>query len=119
MTPFEHKLKSMPLATPSPELRRRIFGRKPERSAVRQWLQYPVQLGWATAFALFMGIAGFSAAHIQQWISTSSSTLPDYTLEVQIVEAQTKQNHFDLSSTPSTRFLKGNIKATVEVFKEI
>lgn len=117
MNPFEKRLKQIPLSKPSQELRTQLFGKVSILEKAISWFNRPIQLRWAMAMALFMGILGYSAATLQSQI-INSTTLPDLTYEVRIVENQSKQQNFDLSQE-QPNFLSGLVTASVEVNKEL
>lgn len=117
MNPFEKRLKQIPLSKPSQELYSKLFGKPFILEKPISWFNRPIQLRWAMALALFMGIFGYSAATLQSHI-INSTTLPDLTYEVRIVENQSKQQNFDLSQEQPD-FLSGLVIASVEVNKEI
>jgi hypothetical protein len=106
MNDLEPRLRGLPLARPSAQLRERIFQGMPEeqgpqrvrppRRRLAPIFQVRIPLGWAAAAALLMGLVGFTAAR------QSASTLPQQTpaprisrtIEVQIVEVPAGRRHF-------------------------
>jgi len=118
---FERYLKSLPLRNPSPQLRRRIFGRPPLSTRLVSLFQRPVRLGWAAMFSLALGFGGFSLDRVVD--ATTSKPIAKKYVEVEVhlvsVPSEPSDRHdFDLS-TRSNGFLGGEVSFEVEKRKEL
>jgi hypothetical protein len=114
MDDFELRLKSVPLARPSEEMKRRIFGTGPGRPRITEVFRRRIPLGWAALIALFTGLAGM---YLSQWLS-GPAPLPSEMVIVQIIEAPSEQNPFDFTE-PAADFMPGELTGRIETPKEI
>ena len=115
MDDFEARLKSVPLAKPSADIKRRIFGTEPSRSRLIGIFRRRIPLGWAAAFALATGIAGMSGS--QMWGGRAAAPLQPV-VHVQIIKALTDRNIFDFTE-PAADFMPGDLTVRIETPKEI
>ena len=113
MDDFELQLKSVPLAKPSQDIRRRIFGAAPSRPGLFDFFRSRVPLGWAATFALFTGLAGM---YFSQFLQPPPAPTKAFT--IQIIEAPSGKNLFDY--TQAAEWLpEGDMSARLITDKEI
>jgi hypothetical protein len=110
MNDFETRLKCVPLAKPSRELKSRIFGAQAITPAIVRLLRFRVPLGWAAGFALMAGLAGLVAS--QLWSKGPPESLRPVT-HIQIIRASTDRNMFDFTE-PTAEFIPGELTVQVE-----
>jgi len=114
MDDFELRLKSVPLARPSDQMKRRIFGTGPGRPRITVVFRRRIPLGWAALIALFAGLAGM---YIQKWVS-GPTPLPSKEIIVQIIKAPSERNPFDFTE-PAADFMPGELTGRIETPEEI
>jgi len=115
MEELERKLKSLPVATPSPELRTRIFAPAPGASLFANLFRRRIPVGWAAVFALATGAAGMLLSQ-SIWSARPTATAP--AVHVNIIKASSDRNVFDFT-TPAAHFIPGELTVRVEPGKEI
>ena len=115
MDDFEARLKSVPLAKPSADIKRRIFGTEPGRSRLIGIFRRRIPLGWAAAFALLTGIAGMSGSRM--WGGGAAAPLQPV-VYVQIIKSPSDRNLFDFT-IPAEDFMQGELTVNVQAPKEI
>jgi hypothetical protein len=115
MDDFEAQLKTLPLARPSEDMRRRIFGDKPGGWWFVGVFRRRIPLGWAALFALFAGIAGMFGS--QYWKTAPAPPL-QRAVHVQIIKAASDRNIFDFTE-PAADFMQGDLTGRIEPPKEI
>lgn len=115
MDDFEIRLKSVPLARPSPDMKTRIFGTGSSRPRLIDVFRRRIPLGWAALFALFAGLAGMFASQI--W-SRKAVAPPQPVVYVQIIRSPSDRNMFDFT-VPAEDFMQGELTVNVQAPKEI
>ena len=115
MDDFEARLKSVPLAKPSADMKRRIFGTGPGLSRLIGVFRRRIPLGWAAAFALLTGIAGMSGSRM--WGGGAAAPLQPV-VYVQIIKSPSDRNLFDFT-VPAEDFMPGELTVNVQAPKEI
>jgi hypothetical protein len=118
MDDFELRLKGVSWSKPSAGLGRRIFGKTPGQPSLRAIFQRRIRLGWAAAFSLAVGVAGFLLSDLLSGASSEASLSPGTTLEVQIIESPSSRHDFDFARV-SRDFLSGDVAVRVETEEEI
>lgn len=123
MDDFEARLKRLPLAKPSEDMRRRIFEDKPGplvfwQRQKRRWFvglfRRRIPVGWAAVFALAAGIAGMFGS--QMWGEETVPLQP--VVHVQIIRSPSDRNLFDFT-VPAEDFMPGELIVEVQAPKEI
>ena len=115
MEKFERRLKELRLASPSADLRGRIFGSTMQRIWFAAVLGRRVAVGWAALFALATGIAGMV---VSQSVWDKRPERVTSAVRVSIVESASKRNLFDLTE-PAAAFLPGELTVKKKTPKEI
>jgi hypothetical protein len=115
MDDFELRLKSIPLAEPPKDMKRRIFGSRPGGSWFVGIFRRRIPVGWAAAFALATGIAGMSGS--QMWGGGAAAPLQPV-VHVQIIRSPSDRNLFDFTE-PAADFMPGELTVNVQAPKEI
>ena len=115
MNDFEQKLKAIPLARPSSELRERVFGSIKRGHKISRLVFYRLPLGWAAAIAVFMWILGAYTSMAIERAKSPANTV----VNVQIIKSESGRNAFDFTTQPSSRLLPGELTVDVEPAGEV
>jgi hypothetical protein len=115
MDDFELRLKTLPLATPPDDMKRRIFGDRPSRLWFVGIFRRRIPLGWAAALALVAGIAGMFSP--QPWKTRAAPPLKSI-VQVQIIKSPSDRNLLDFTG-PAADWMPGPLSVEVQGPKEI
>lgn len=111
MDPLEQKLKTLVLKRPSPDLKQRIFGQQRKPISLFELFHQPIELRWAFAFSLIMGILGYFAAEFQIR-PAQQQPAPNITYEIHLQNPiPNNQPAFDMTTT-ANKFLSGDLSVT-------
>jgi len=113
MDDFELRLKKLPLAKPSSDMKRRIFGGEPSGPGIISIFRRRIPLGWAALIALFAGLMGM---YISPWLRPAP--LPAKAVIVQIIKAPSERNPFDFTEA-TAEFMPGELTVKVKAPEEI
>jgi len=115
MERFERELKRLPVATPSPELKSRIFAAAPRANWLAAAFGRRIPLGWAAVFAVATGAAGMFLSQ-SIWAGRTSAAVP--VVHVNIIKAASDRNLFDFTA-PAADFIPGELTVKVQPAEEI
>lgn len=113
MEDFETKLKKLPLAKPSREVRDRIFASEPGGLRIFSLLGRRIPLGWAAVLAIVTGLAGMSVSQLLRPAVEKTVVLQTY-----VIKAPSEQNPLDFTEA-STEFMPGELTVKVKPAEEI
>jgi hypothetical protein len=113
MEDLELRLRTIPLAKPPSDMKRKIFGAEPSGPRILAIFRRRISLGWAAALALFAGLTG---TYISPWLRPAP--LPAKAVIVQIIKAPSDRNVFDFTE-PAADFVPGELTVSVEPPEEI
>ena len=115
MERFERELKRLPVSTPSPELKSRIFSAAPRANWLVAAFGRRIPLGWAAVFAMATGAAGtFFSQSI--WAGRTYPSVP--VVRVNIIKGSSDRNLFDFTA-PAADFIPGELTVKVQPGEEI
>lgn len=116
MDDFELRLKTLRLATPPDDMKRRIFGDRPSESWFVAIVRRRIPLGWAAVIALVAGIAGMFGP--QPWKTRAVPPLQPVVHVTQIIKSPSDRNLFDFTE-PAADWMPGELSVKVQGPKEI
>ncbi|MHC4620613.1 MAG: hypothetical protein ACYTEQ_22935 [Planctomycetota bacterium] len=113
MEDLELRLRTIPLAKPPRDMKKRIFGTEPSGPRIFAIFRRRIPLGWAAALALFAGLTG---TYVSPWLRPAPP--PAKAVIVQIIKAPSERNPFDFTEA-ATEFMQGELDVTVKPPEEI
>jgi hypothetical protein len=115
MEELEAKLRQLPLAKPSGQLKQRIFAHQRSGIDFVSIFRIKVSLGWAAMLALCACLSGM---YISNYLNARSEE--PRVVNVQIIEAPSERNFLDFTSDDGPgEFMPGDLTVTVEQEQEI
>jgi hypothetical protein len=118
MEEFELQLKKLALASPSKDMKERIFGSE-QRSGggIVSLFRFRIPLGWAAVLAISAGLIGMYTSNYLRIKSTEPRVVHVHNL---IISNPSEENPYDFTSNDGIDdFMPGGLKLTIEKSEEI